>query len=175
MKLRKGFVTNSSSSSFIIGYNNLTELKEDLTKECYAELKNGGCYDFPHASKGELKKHIEKIIERHIKEGKVTKKDFHKNVDIIEELLDKNSYFSCTFRGKQLWYYKSSEISNENTEVGKFVRGLIGKELDKIYLEIAKYKHILYLEVEDHTDVDYTLERYVLPSYKGKIAMFSHH
>ena len=43
MKIRKGFVTNSSSSSFIIGYNNLEEITNKIVDKCVERLIKRVC------------------------------------------------------------------------------------------------------------------------------------
>jgi len=46
MKIRNGFVSNSSSSSFVVGFNPVPETKEELKEMLWGDLEALGAYDY---------------------------------------------------------------------------------------------------------------------------------
>ena len=174
MKIRQGFVTNSSSSSFIIGYNDINELRNELVERCYIELRDWS--RFSDYTDGELKSRIVLLVNSYIEDSRVDKADFLKQPDLLILLLGDNNVYHYVCKGKALWDYDDEELNNARTQVGKFARNLVQKDLNRIYTEMKKYKHILYFDdVEDNSPVGCVLESSILPAIKGKIAYFNHH
>ena len=64
MKLRIGFVTNSSSSSFTIARSDLTDEQIEKIKNCFEAAKEVGMNDF--AIRGILMKQILELEASHV-------------------------------------------------------------------------------------------------------------
>lgn len=156
MKVRRGFVTNSSSSSFIIGLDNKTEdkLKDELG-EC-AEVVSKDILAAEKLDKREVvnlikeaaRDHVNFIF--HVKSYEYPELAF-KSTSEIDQIL------STSERLIELREMKESKI--------------IAPALEKLLF----YDNIVVLEYEDHDPVSSKIEHDLLPGFSGTIFTINNH
>ncbi len=64
MKIRNGFVSNSSSSSFIIAFPKKPKTFEDIRKYIFGDIEGNDLYQDSDISYNEISKHIFKVIKK---------------------------------------------------------------------------------------------------------------
>lgn len=150
MKIRSDYVTNSSSSSFILGFKDETEIDaivDQLPSYWSEDAKQSVVYD--------------------IKDG-VTSKEYAE--DVIA-----NSYYTWEwiFRGKSYWNMTREERASN--EYKQFVRDKINNLSQGFIKELNKYNIISIVEYEDHTDFGSIMEHEIMPSLDNTIRCISNH
>ena len=111
MKIRTDYVTNSSSSSFILGFNSKEEIPEKIAAA------------FPYFWSKEIIQNIVSDIENNIT-------DITAATDLIRENVE---YSNLSFHGKLLWQMNWDERRSE--EVQRFIQDMVNesvKELEEI-------------------------------------------
>ena len=151
MKIRTDYVTNSSSSSFILGFNNSEEIS-DIVKR---ELPSYWSEDV-----------IQSVISD-IKDG-ITSKE--KAVEAYKDSID---YWDWRFNGKTYWGLTREERMSK--EWIDFKESKIN-ELAKTFSDrLNKYDIISIVEYEDHTQLGSELEHNIMPCLDNTITRISHH
>lgn len=147
MKIRTDYVTNSSSSSFILGFNSKEEISEKLMSELpsYWSLAT-----------------IQSVISD-VEEGIATKEAA---TDLISQDVE---YSNICFNGTHLWYMSWDERRSE--EVQEFIQ----EEINERSKELDEYDVISIVEYEDHTDIGSELEHNIMPYLDCTIRRISHH
>ena len=150
MKVRTDYVTNSSSSSFILGFNNEEEIQNIANQlpSYWAE------------------KVILEIVSD-IENGITSKKD------AIELYKDCIYPYSWKYRGKDYW--QMSKAERESEEYKTFINNMIDEECNELLDELDKYPIISLVEYEDHTDLGSELEHEIMPHLECTIQRISHH
>ena len=147
MKLRTDYVTNSSSSSFILGFNS----KEEISEKFMSELPSYWSLDT-----------IRRVISD-VEEGIATK-------EAVTNLISQDvEYSNICFNGTPLWYMSWDERRGE--EVQEFIQ----EKINERSKELDEYDVISIVEYEDHTDIGSELEHNIMPYLDCTIRRISHH
>lgn len=157
MKVRSDFVTNSSSSSFILGFTDEQTVKE--------ELLTG--FD------NETIKFYPMVFNNSLKEDRLTK----------DEVLDKLRKYLYHEISWDLYYSKQRSdrsvklLGRHNflnlEETKNEIQKILEAKLQGIEEKMKGYDIFIMLRYSDHTDCQ--LEKYIMPKHPHTIAVLDHH
>lgn len=171
MKVRQDFVTNSSSSSFILAFDS----KEDGAEKISAMAKRYGSdyvmqllHDFMEATP----------IQKEMFESAVIN-DVRDDAEFLTDYGEGSWWPSDKPTFQKRWreahpnseyidYYDSAE---RELEVDRRTKEI----LSKIKEDIGDKEYMVELEYEDHTDVGSALEHDILPEQEFTVRRFNHH
>ena len=152
MKIRKGFVTNSSSSSFILGFTS----EENIKKELEAE---------------DLKEYFDEVLEDVMRATKLTK-------DEILEGYSKEIYYDTLWDLEyrlDVPYDKKFEI-RETKEFQNKLNKAITDRVSELEEDMQGYSVFVEINYSDEDGLRYsTLEHHVAPNMNCCLAAISHH
>lgn len=152
MKIRKGFVTNSSSSSFILGFKSEESVKEELKAE-------------------NLKEYFEEIL-RDVTEATRLDKE-----DVLGGYTEEIRYYTRwevenTLNIPYSERFKVRETEEFQKELNKAITNKVSN-LEKAMEGLSVFVEISY---SDNDGLKYSeLEHYVVPKMKCCLATISHH
>lgn len=157
MKVRSDFVTNSSSSSFILGFTSENKIKDELLKDSMSILVEHIVLDDVLKAEKFGKEKVEKIIReelQYIARYRVMDKyemDGY-NFDFVHNYID-------SVEGKK--------------EIEKYIQDIVDKSMKRIKEDNLS----VFVEVEYSDDwiEEQALERDIMPYLKSTVIDFSHH
>ena len=152
MKVRSDFVTNSSSSSFILGFNSaedIDKVRDELPSYWSDDAKDEVVSD--------------------IKEGSTTKEG------ALEEY--KHSLygyrFDWKFKGMDYWSLTKEERASK--EYLSFVSQKEFELSQDFIKKLDEYEEFSIVSYEDHTDFGSTMEHDIMPCLGNTLKAISHH
>lgn len=152
MKIRKGFVTNSSSSSFILGFTS----EENIKKELEAE---------------DLKEYFDEVLEDVMRATKLTK-------DEALERYSKEIYYDTLWDLEyrlDVPYDKKFEI-RETKEFQNKLNKAITDRVSELEEDMQGYSVFVEINYSDEDGLRYsTLEHHIAPNMNCCLAVISHH
>lgn len=151
MKIRTDYVTNSSSSSFILGFNNAEDIADTMKSE------------LPSYWRDDIIQDIISDVESGITSKEDTIKFYQDHIDI---------YF-IKFHGKERWQLSREE--RESQEYKDFIRQVIDSRTAEFVESTKGYEVISIVEYEDHTTIGSELEHNIMPYLDCTIQRISHH
>lgn len=152
MKYRSDFVTNSSSSSFIVAFKNKADMEEQFKKMCK---------DYPHYANV-----VFQDIENHRVPYSVILKD-------IEERLGWESRYYIRFEMPEYEHKRYDYDWIKSDEFKKVQKKYIKAELEKFKNSVNHRGIFAKVTYSDHDNGE--LEHYIMPKMPFTIKTFSNH
>lgn len=161
MKIRCDYVTNSSSSSFIVGFESENDIDSQL-KESMVKYNPSSVYRYDD-------------VLRDIKNHKITKEDA---LEIFKDEVrwDVEFYLEDSYEDKLGGYTNFGKWIKKKENKKEF-DDAVNSKVDELYKrfkeKIDNYEYLAEVEYDDHTDGD--LEHMIMPYLDCTIKRFSHH
>lgn len=153
MKIRKGFVTNSSSSSFILGFKSEESIKEELQKENLEE------------------EYFEEILRDVTEAAKLDRED-------VLEGYSEEIYYQILWEIEDSLYvpYSKKLEIRKMEEFQEKLNKAITDRVSELEEDMQGYSVFVEINYSDNDGLRYsTLEHHVAPNMNCCLAAISHH
>lgn len=156
MKFRSDFVTNSSSSSFILGFTSKDKIEEELLEGATSDLlKDVVLKDVLEAEQFDWKE-VKKRIRKEMKYTAIWE---------IEELYMKRT--GCEYKDALNY----ADTDEGKREVEQYIDNIINNAFQKISVN----KKCVFIEISYSDDYNGELEHNIMPYISTNIITFNHH
>lgn len=162
MKLRLDFVTNSSSSSFILGFRDKEDGISQIASLMLTEDHNAVVelmLDFVNAEPMTPEELVQEV-----------ENDFCLPYDVSER--ERKAWFS---KHPEYRYPKDVDVWWDSDEYKSLLQSEKEKEQKRLMDAVSKYHYLVRLEYCDHTDVGCELEHEILPDADFTVDWESYH
>ena len=156
MRIRNGFVTNSSSSSFILGFKDEDSIARTLAEDNVYEYFSTIYQDCLDAEKMDL----ETMLNNYKEEI-----EYDVSWNILNKYKKKHGYLSWN----EVYKFKNTDEFKE-----KYKKEL-NKYIEKLRKEAEGNSIFVEVEYEDHTEAGSELEHDIMPYLKCCLRINSHH